>query len=151
MGDGTFLGEGLHLTAWDQYTAADYPGGIQTFSPEITIGRNCRIGKNNHITAINKIVIGDGCLTGHSVTITDNSHGDFSEAEIKIEPALRKLVSKGPVIVGRHVWIGEKATILPNVVIGDNVIVGANAVVSKSVPPNCIVVGNPAKIIRRLA
>ena len=58
--------------------------------------------------------------------------------------------SKGEVEIGNNVWIGDKATILAGVVIGDNVIVAANSVVTKSVPSNTIVAGSPAKIIKQL-
>ena len=65
-------------------------------------------------------------------------------------PSLRKLYSKGPVIIEDNVWIGEGVAILPNVIIGENSIIGANAVVTKDIPRNSVVGGNPAKIIRTL-
>ena len=49
--------------------------------------------------------------------------------------------------IGRNVWIGDKATILPDVSIGNNCIIGANSVVTKSFPDNCVIAGNPAKIL----
>lgn len=53
-------------------------------------------------------------------------------------------------IIGDRVWIGDKATILPSVVIGDAAIIGANAVVTRNVPPRSVAVGNPAKVIKQL-
>lgn len=131
------------LGCWQRYHGQD-------FSPNIVIGRNCNIGQYSQITACNHIKIGNGVLTGRYVLISDNSHGTFCEAESKIPPSKRLLVSKGEVIIGDNVWIGDKVSILANVHIGDNVIVACNAVVTKDVPANCIVAGTPAKIVKRL-
>ena len=68
---------------------------------------------------------------------------------MEIPPTQRPVYSKGPVIIGNNVWIGDKATILPNVSIGNGAIIAANSVVTKDVPEYCIVAGNPAKIINR--
>lgn len=122
--------------------------GIQHFSPKIKIGSNCHFGAFNHITAINSIEIGDNLLTGKNVTITDNSHGSTDFEHLSIEPILRPLVSKGPVKIGNNVWIGDKATILPNVTIGDGAVIAANAVVTKDIPAYCVAAGNPAKVIK---
>lgn len=59
------------------------------------------------------------------------------------------MVSKGGVHIGKNVWIGDKATILPGVSIGEGTVVAANAVVTKDVPPFCVVGGNPARVIRQ--
>ncbi len=118
--------------------------------PSIDIGCNVSIGAFNHITAINKIVIGNGVMTGKWVTITDNSHGTTDYESLSLQPTKRFMKSKGPVIIEENVWIGDKATILPNVHIGKGVVVAANSVVTKDVPPYCIVAGNPAKIIKEL-
>lgn len=116
----------------------------------ITIGNNCNFGKYTKITSSNKIFIGDGLLTGQFVLITDNSHGENIHIESLLRPEQRKIFSKGPVIIGNNVWIGDKVSVLPNVKIGNGVIVAANAVVTKNVPDNVIVAGNPAKIVKIL-
>jgi maltose O-acetyltransferase len=59
------------------------------------------------------------------------------------------LVESDPVIIGDNVWIGERAIILKGVNIGDNAIVAAGSVVTKSIPNNSLVAGNPAKIIKQ--
>lgn len=143
IGNHTHLGKGCILTAWVNTT-----DGVKYF-PEIVIGSNCSIGEYNNITSTNQIIIGDNLLTGRWVTITDNSHGDTDFDSLQISPLMRNVVSKGPVIIGNNVWIGDKATILPGVTIGDCVVVAANAVVTKDVPAYCVVGGNPAKIIKR--
>lgn len=136
--------EGVFLTAWDTYNSQT---GKQSFNPSVEIGDNCHFGAWNHITAINRIVIGDGCLTGKWVTITDNAHGGTDPDSLGLPPVARPLVSKGPVMIGRNVWIGDKATILPGVTIGDGAVIAANAVVTKDVPAFSVVAGVPARIV----
>lgn len=143
IGDDTIIQRHSILGCWTSYHD-------QTFTPSITIGNHCNIGEYCHITAINKIVIGDGLLTGRFVLISDNSHGGLSREESTIPPAARQLMSKGEVIIGNNVWIGDKATILAGVHIGDNAIVAANSVVTKDVPANSMVAGCPAKIIKTI-
>lgn len=143
IGAGTHFDEHSHLTAWEQTCA----GG--DFHPEINIGENCCFGAWNHITAINRIQIGNNLLTGKWMTITDNSHGETDFNTLKTSPIMRLVTSKGPVTIGNDVWIGDKATILPGVTIGDGAVIAANAVVTKDVPAYCVVGGNPAKIIKQ--
>lgn len=145
IGNGTSFGQDVFLTAWDEYITEM---GIQKLNPEIKIGQGCYFGAHNHITAINRIEIGDGCLTGKWVTITDNSHGKTSHADLQERPIQRALYSKGPVIIGNNVWIGDKATILPGVTIGDGAVIAANAVVTKDIPPFCVAAGIPARVIK---
>lgn len=120
-------------------------GGGESF---LKIGSHCSFGAFNHITCANKVIIGDYCLTGKWVTITDNSHGETDYDSLCMPPGKRPVTSKGPVIIGTNVWIGDKATILPGVTIGDGVVVAANAVVTKDVPAYSVVGGNPARILK---
>lgn len=119
-------------------------------SPELVIGNNVSIGEDSHITCANTLIIGNGVLTGKKVLITDNAHGASTRLSLDIAPILREVVSNGQVIIEDNVWIGEKASIMPNVHIGKGAIVGANAVVTKDVPAYAVVGGNPAKIIKQL-
>jgi len=64
-------------------------------------------------------------------------------------PDLCEMPRKGDTIIGNDVWIGQNATILPGVKIGDGAIIGLNSVVSHDIPPYTIVAGNPAKVIRK--
>ena len=118
--------------------------------PEIIIGNNVSIGEDCHITCANKLIIGNGVLTGKKVLISDNAHGDINLNTLNISPLKREVTSKGPVIIEDNVWIGDKASIMPNVHIGKGAIVAANAVVTKDVPAYAIVGGVPAKIIKQL-
>lgn len=131
------------LGAWKQYRE-------QIFNPLIKIGNNCHFGEFNHITAINKVIIGDGLLTARDVFIGDNSHGGLSEELRDIPPVQRPLESKGDIIIGKNVWLCDKVSILPGVIIGDNVIIGANSVVTRDIPSNSIAVGVPAKVVKQL-
>lgn len=141
VGKNSHLQKYTYLTAWDNFRN-------EQFNPEIIIGTDCHIGAFNHITSINKIIIGDGFVSGKWVTITDNSHGDTSIDTLRIPVSQRIVISNGPVIIGKNVWVGDKATILPGVRIGDGVVVAANSVVTKDVPAYCIVAGNPARIVK---
>ena len=140
VGSDVHFDDHIQLTAWDRYED-------QVFTPEIIIGDGCAFGSASHITAINRIVIGNHVLTGKNVLITDNSHGTTSREQLDVPPRKRPLFSKGPVIIEDNVWIGDKASVLPGVRIGCGSIVGTGAVVSKDVPPFSLAVGNPARII----
>lgn len=118
--------------------------------PELKIGHRCIFGQYNHITAVNRIVIGNNLLTGRFVLITDNSHGGLDKEELERHPSIRDLESKGEVVIGDNVWIGDKVSVLPGVHIGDGSIIGANSVVTHDIPPYCIVAGCPATILKRL-
>ena len=131
------------LESWAQF-------GNQVFTPSITIGNDCKIGEYFHITSCNRITIGNGLLTGRFVLITDNSHGSLSMDYSDTPPISRPLESKGEVVIGSNVWLGDKVTILAGVHIGDNVIVGANSVVTKDIPSNTVAVGIPAKVMKQV-
>lgn len=141
IGNDTWIQQHSILGCWERY-------GEQRFTPTLTIGDHCNIGEYNHITTCNKITIGDGLLTGRYVYIGDNAHGGLSQEEALVLPVKRNLKSKGEVVIGNNVWIGDKVTILGGVTIGDNVIIGANSVVTHDVPSNSVIAGSPAKIVK---
>lgn len=119
----------------------------EKYNPLLQIGDCTEIGAYAHITCINKVSIGSNVLMGKFVTITDNSHGGNTFAELDVPPSKRELYSKGEVAIDDNVWIGDKVTILPNIKIGKGAIIGANSVVTKDVPPFVIACGNPLRII----
>jgi acetyltransferase-like isoleucine patch superfamily enzyme len=133
----------LRMEAWDSYSG-------QRFSPQIIIGDNVNMNTDCHIGCINKIVIGNNVLMASRIYISDHSHGEVNAEALKLPPVQRPLHSKGPVIIGDNVWIGEGVCIMPGVTVGENAIIGANAVVTKDVPANAVVGGNPARLIRQL-
>lgn len=140
LGNGVRIGKMAVLSVWND----------DTDKPLMHIGNGVDLGDYIHISAFNRIVIGNGTLTGRFVTITDNSHGDMLEEQLNEPPLSRPIVSKGPVIIGNNVWIGDKVTILPAVEIGDGAIIAANSVVTKNIPPYCVAAGNPAKVVRQI-
>lgn len=91
-----------------------------------------------------RIVIGDNCMIGPKTTILAITH--------PVDPAKRAEGIGIPkdVIIGNNVWIGANVTILPGITIGNNAVIGAGSVVTKNVPENTVVAGNPAKIIREI-
>lgn len=86
------------------------------------------------------ITIGDGTMIAANVQLISNNH-DLYE---------RQIITCKPIIIGKNVWIGAGATVLPGITIGDNAVIGAASVVTKDVPADCIVAGNPARFIKRI-
>lgn len=143
IGERCTIGVNSQLTAHESFH--DY-----NYTPRITIGNDVNLGDYIHVTAINSITICDGVLTGRWVTISDHSHGHVESEEMKFAPNSRELFSKGAVYIGKNVWIGDKASILAGVTIGEGCIIGANTVVTKDIPPYSVVVGSPARIVKTL-
>lgn len=108
----------------------------------ITVGKNVFINSNCNFQDQGGITIGDGSQIGHKVTLATLNHG--------IAPEDRGTLYPEPIVIGKNVWIGAAATVVPGVTIGDNSIIGAGSVVTKDVAPNTIVAGVPAKVIRKL-
>ena len=111
-------------------------------------GKNIKLGKNVFINSgccfqdQGGIEIGDGCLIGHQAVIATLNHD--------LSPATRANMTPSKVTLGKNVWVGSHATILPGVTVGDGSIIAAGAVVNKDVPPACVVAGVPAKVVKRL-
>ena len=97
------------------------------------------INENVQITAGDVIEIGKDATIGRDVVIRSY------DGHTICEPGYRK---SEPIIIGKHVWIGQGATILKGVTIGEGAIVAAGAIVTKDVPAHAIVAGIPAKIIK---
>ena len=119
------------------------------FPPFYTdFGRNIRIGKNVFINSgccfqdQGGIELGDGCLIGHQVVIATLNHD--------LDPRKRGGMVPAPVRLGKNVWVGAHATILAGVTIGDNAVVAAGAVVTGDVPPDMVVGGVPARVIKKI-
>lgn len=115
----------------------------------LSLGANINVSDWVHIGALNHVTIGNGCLMGSKVLITDHSHGSVADiaASAPLRPDARPLHSKGPVVLEDNVWLGDGVVVLPGVRIGSNAIVGANSVVTRNIPSNTVWAGCPAKQI----
>lgn len=111
-------------------------------------GLNIKVGKNVFInfgcTFMDRggITIGDNTFIAPDVKLITENHG--------LTPDKRRYLTSQPITIGKNVWIGAGAIVLPNVTIGDNAVVGAGSVATKDVAANTVVVGNPAKVIKTL-
>lgn len=127
-----------------------YPKSGQQFNPDFRIGNNVVINADCHLGCINKLEIGEYTAIGARTIITDHTHGTAELDELNLPPRHRKLYSKGPVVIGKYVLIGEGCAIMPGVTIGDHVVIGANSVVTKDIPSYSIVAGNPARVLKQV-
>jgi acetyltransferase-like isoleucine patch superfamily enzyme len=117
----------------------------EQFTPAISIGNDVHVGRYTCITSIREIVIEDGCLLSEHVYISDHGHGIDPQAGLLVD---QKLISKGPVHIKAHTFIGYRACILPGVTLGRHCVVGANSVVTTSFPDYSMIAGVPARLIK---
>lgn len=118
----------------------------------LSIGENARIGDYVHINADERVTIGDNVLIASKVFISDASHGMYkgkNQSSPYSNPSLRETIT-APVVIGDNVWIGENVVILSGSKIGNGCIIGANTLVNgEDFPDNTIIVGSPARIIKK--
>jgi lipopolysaccharide O-acetyltransferase len=145
VGQGFRAGPGLWLEAVTSYKG-------QVFSPTLLIGEGVQVGQWVHIAATHSVEIGDHCLLGSRILITDHSHGQYSASDpvSSLSPADRPLDSVGRVVIGRNVWIGDGVVVLPGANIGEGSVIGANSVVTGNIPPLTIAAGVPTRTIRHM-
>lgn len=136
------IGKNSKIFCWREYKAKN---NTQKVNGSVTIGKNFSATRNLTIQACNKVIIGDDVLIASNVFICDYNHGidDLDGSYLDNELIVSSVEIKN------GVWVGQGSYILPGVIIGKNSIVGAGSVVTKSVPDNCMVAGNPAKIIKK--
>jgi acetyltransferase-like isoleucine patch superfamily enzyme len=120
-------------------------GAFVEIQKNATVGRQCKISSHSFIcegvTIEDNVFIGHGVMFINDIYPRATANGQLqTEADWKVE---RTVIRSGA-------SIGTGATILANVTIGENAIVGAGSVVTKNVPANCIVGGNPAKVFRKI-
>lgn len=130
-------------------TGQELDDGFSLFLPfTADFGKNLKIGKNVFINSGCRfqdqggISIGDESLIGHNVVFATINH-DYN-------PENRGTMFLKPIVLEKRSWIGANATILPGIRIGENSVVAAGSVVTKDVPANTIVAGNPAKFMSNL-
>ncbi len=123
---------------------------------KINLGTYVYLRENSTIGAVNSISIGDYTSIADFVVILDNNNHPIHPDDRQIKSSSPKgsdyrkwrHSDSAPIIIGSNVWIGSFARVCKGVKIGDNSIVAANAVVTKDVPANAIVAGNPAKVVK---
>lgn len=110
------------------------------------IGKHCKI--SSHTFICEGVTVEDNVFVGHNVTFINDTYPRATNAGGELQTEEDWKVE--PILVKHGASIGSSSTILSNVTIGENAIVGAGSVVTKDVPANTIVAGNPARVLRRI-
>lgn len=141
-----------------------FAGKINTFphnqACSVDIGKDCYIGDMSRIWAAKRIEIGDRTLIAHNVNIFDTTtHPTDKKIRYEHECIVKcngmpsekfQTIEDADVIIGDDVWIGCNSIILKGVKIGSGSIVAAGSIVTKSIPPNTMVAGNPARVVKKV-
>lgn len=132
LGDGVALDRGVSLIAT----------GRRTGSPRIVIAARTYINRHTIIDASELITIGSDCLLGPHCYLTDHDHALTGDRK----SGLRSL----PTRLDDGVWLGAHVTVLKGTRIGARSVIGAGSVVTRDIPAECVAVGAPAKVVRKL-
>jgi acetyltransferase-like isoleucine patch superfamily enzyme len=117
-------------------------------SPELIVGDHTFIGNGCIFVIGSSIRIGRHCLFAGGVRMADYDGHPTDAMRRRTEPSPPEAIM--PIVIGDDVWIGADSRILKGVTIGDRSIVGAGAIVTKSVPSDVVVAGNPARVVKSL-
>ena len=109
---------------------------------EIRVGRNVFVNQNCTFYDLGGLDIADDVMIGPNVSLITTGH--------PLEPSQRRATVGKRIVIERNVWIAAGATVIGGVTVGENSVVAANSVVTKDVPPNTLVGGNPARVIRSI-
>lgn len=152
IGDDVKLGKDVKLSKFINLYGCEIGdetkiGAFVEIQKNASIGKRCKI--SSHSFVCEGVKIEDNVFIGHGVTFINDSYprattaegGLQTEADWKVEPT----------VIRKGASIGSGATILSNTCVGENAIVGAGSVITKDVPPNTIVAGNPARVLRTIA
>ena len=128
IGENCYIEPPLHAN-WGKYTH---------------FGNNVYANFNLTLVDDTDIFVGDNVMFGPNVIIATAGH--------PVDAPLREKVAQFniPVRIGKNVWIGAGAIVLPGVTIGDHSVIGAGSVVTKDIPPNVVAVGNPCRVLREI-
>ena len=114
-------------------------------SSKLIIGDRVRIGRFSEIYAIKKIAIGEGVVMAENTYISDNTHS-YNDVNIPIRD--QDITPLNNVYIGKGTWIGRNVCIM-GCKIGRNCVIGAYSFIKTDIPDYCVVVGNPARIVKR--
>jgi acetyltransferase-like isoleucine patch superfamily enzyme len=103
----------------------------------VEVGHMTRVNVNSDILCRDRIVIGNDTVIAWGVQIMDSDYHQLVGSE-----------KNAPVVIGDHVWIGSRVTVLKGVTIGDGAVIASGSVVTKDVPPGCLAGGTPASVIK---
>ncbi len=135
IGDGTVLFDNVRLVVC---------GRDECSTAGVSIGRNVLINVGGYLSGEGGLILEDYVLLGPYVRILSAGHS----VEMEHECIQHNLLTYAPITIGKGAWIGAGSTILQGRSIGEGAVVGAASVVTKNVPPFCVVVGNPARVVR---
>jgi acetyltransferase-like isoleucine patch superfamily enzyme len=145
------LGKGVRLSKFINLYGCEIGdetkiGAFVEIQKNAKVGRRCKI--SSHTFICEGVAIEDNVFIGHGVTFINDSYprATTPEGELQTESDWHVETT----VIKRGASIGSGATVLSKVVVGENSVVGAGSVVTRDVPPNVIVAGNPAKILRSI-
>ncbi len=143
------LGQGVKLSKFINMYGCEIGdetkiGAFVEIQKNASVGRRCKV--SSHTFVCEGVTIEDNVFIGHGVTFINDSYPRATTPGGEIQTETDWHVEK--TLVKRGASIGSGATILANLTIGENAIVGAGSVVTRDVPPNTVVAGNPAKVLR---
>ncbi|HEX6460196.1 MAG TPA: acyltransferase [Thermoleophilaceae bacterium] len=139
IGEGVFVMPGAWLSVMEEHNGRNY-------EPRLRIGDRVSLGRDAVVACIGSVEIEDDVLSADRIFIGDTYH-DYRNPRMPV--ARQHLIDPRPVRIGRGAFLGVGAIVLPGVTVGENGYVGAGAVVTEDVPPRSVVVGNPARVVKR--
>lgn len=138
IGCNVVIGEGIRMEAINSHKS-------QNFNPQIIIEDGVTFQQRCHVTAVDTLIIGKNSMISFDVSIQDSDHEYFN---LSI-PVSDQLLSVNKTQVGENCFIGSGVKIQAGTILGRHCVVGTNAVVRGSFPDYCVIVGIPAKIVKR--
>ncbi len=137
------FGDNVRIGAFSRIVAATSFDHVGSY---IRIGNNVGIGEFAYLGGGGGLEIGDDCIIGQYLSCHPENHNfGCSDRPIRLQGVTRKGIR-----IGRNCWIGSKVTILDGVTIGDNCVIAAGAVVTKSMPPDSVIGGVPARVLKHI-
>jgi acetyltransferase-like isoleucine patch superfamily enzyme len=151
VADDVKLGENVRLSKFINLYGCEIGdetkiGAFVEIQKNAKVGRRCKV--SSHTFICEGVTIEDNVFIGHGVMFTNDTYPRAASLDGKLQTEADWKVEK--TVVKRGASIGTGVTILPNTCIGENAVVGAGSVVTKDVPANAIIAGNPARVLRYL-